>query len=168
MTAMERFRSLAQVAIPGQQETVVLTCSTVGSSASAAIGTAQLLRRQCDRFAVVRDVGRMNGSFGGERIHTPPQSTLPRVLARRTHWIGPCRRPTHLRTGWGAIAKRLSLRKDGEIIGTYYIRANQAGGGKHICNCGYMTRAAATGRGVARTICLHSLELARQRGYRGM
>jgi hypothetical protein len=37
--------------------------------------------------------------------------------------------------------------EDGEIVGTYYIRANQAGSGKHICNCGYMTSATATGRG---------------------
>ena len=58
--------------------------------------------------------------------------------------------------------------EDGEIVGTYYMRANQAGGGRHICNCGYMTSAGATGRGVARTMCLHSLEHARSRGYRGM
>ena len=58
--------------------------------------------------------------------------------------------------------------ENGELIGTYYIRTNQAGGGKHICNCGYMTTAAATGRGVARAMCQHSLDYARQRGYRGM
>jgi RimJ/RimL family protein N-acetyltransferase len=58
--------------------------------------------------------------------------------------------------------------EDGEIIGTYYIRANQAGGGKHICNCGYMTSAAATGRGIARAMCRHSLNHAQQRGYRGL
>ena len=58
--------------------------------------------------------------------------------------------------------------ENGELIGTYYIRTNQAGGGKHICNRGYMTTAAATGRGVARAMCQHSLDYARQRGYRGM
>jgi ribosomal protein S18 acetylase RimI-like enzyme len=58
--------------------------------------------------------------------------------------------------------------EDSEIVGTYFIRPNQAGGGKHICNCGYITSAAATGRGVARRMCQHSLEYARQRGYRGM
>ncbi len=58
--------------------------------------------------------------------------------------------------------------ENGEIIGTYYIRTNQAGGGKHICNCGYMTAATATGRGVARAMCQHSLDYARQSGYRGM
>jgi ribosomal protein S18 acetylase RimI-like enzyme len=58
--------------------------------------------------------------------------------------------------------------ESGKILGTYYIRPNQAGGGNHICNCGYMTSAAATGRGVARAMCQHSLDYARQRGYRGM
>ena len=58
--------------------------------------------------------------------------------------------------------------ESGEIVGTYYIRPNQAGGGNHICNCGYMTGLAETGRGVGRAMCQHSLEHARQRGYRGM
>lgn len=57
---------------------------------------------------------------------------------------------------------------DGQIVGTYYLRANQAGGGSHVCNCGYMTSAAATGRGVARAMCLHSIERARGLDYRGM
>jgi ribosomal protein S18 acetylase RimI-like enzyme len=57
---------------------------------------------------------------------------------------------------------------DGIILGTYYMRPNQAGGGRYVCNCGYMTRAGATGRGVARAMCLHSLTHARSRGYRAM
>ena len=56
----------------------------------------------------------------------------------------------------------------GVVLGTYYQRRNQAGGGGHVCNCGYMVRAEASGRGVARAMCTHSLEHARQRGYRGM
>ncbi|SNS29670.1 MULTISPECIES: GNAT family N-acetyltransferase [unclassified Azospirillum] len=62
----------------------------------------------------------------------------------------------------------VAVAPDGQVVGTYFIRPNQAGGGRHICNCGYMTAAAATGRGVARAMCLHSLDHARQRGYRGM
>ena len=58
--------------------------------------------------------------------------------------------------------------KDGVILGTYFIRPNQAGGGRHVCNCGYMTRAAATGRGVARSMCEHSLVYARSCEYRAM
>lgn len=58
--------------------------------------------------------------------------------------------------------------EDGVILGTYYLRPNQAGGGRHVCNCGYMTSAAATGRGIARRMCEHSLGHARSRGYRAM
>jgi L-amino acid N-acyltransferase YncA len=58
--------------------------------------------------------------------------------------------------------------EDGVIVGTYFIRPNQAGGGRHVCNCGYMTRTTAVGRGVARTMCQHSLAHARERGYRAM
>ena len=58
--------------------------------------------------------------------------------------------------------------EDGTIVGTYFIRPNQPGGGRHVCNCGYMTHAAAVGRGVARSMCQHSLALARERGYRAM
>jgi ribosomal protein S18 acetylase RimI-like enzyme len=54
------------------------------------------------------------------------------------------------------------------IVGTYFIRANQGGGGAHVCNCGYMTRTSSIGRGVARSMCQHSLAYARQRGYRAM
>jgi ribosomal protein S18 acetylase RimI-like enzyme len=57
---------------------------------------------------------------------------------------------------------------DGRILGTYYIRANQAGGGRHVCNCGYMTAAEATGRGIARRMAEHSLDHARSRGFRAM
>ena len=57
---------------------------------------------------------------------------------------------------------------DGAIVGTYYMRANQAGGGRHVCNCGYMTKASAIGRGIARAMCLHSLAHARSREYQAM
>lgn len=57
---------------------------------------------------------------------------------------------------------------DGVVLGTAYIRPNQAGGGRHVCNFGFMTGASATGRGVARRMCEHALELARSRGYRAV
>jgi ribosomal protein S18 acetylase RimI-like enzyme len=58
--------------------------------------------------------------------------------------------------------------EDGQIVGTYYIRANQGGGGSHVANCGYMTHASHRGRGIARSMCEHSLEHARQLGFRAM
>lgn len=57
---------------------------------------------------------------------------------------------------------------DGAIVGTYYMRPNQEGGGRHVCNCGYITRTTATGRGIARAMCEHSMAHARSRGYRAM
>ncbi len=56
----------------------------------------------------------------------------------------------------------------GAILGTYYLRANQRGGGAHVANCGYVTAAAARGRGIARAMCEHSLARARARGFRAM
>lgn len=58
--------------------------------------------------------------------------------------------------------------ENGEIIGTYYLRANQKGGGAHVANCGYVTAPWATGRGIARAMCQHSLEHAKSRGFRAM
>jgi GNAT superfamily N-acetyltransferase len=58
--------------------------------------------------------------------------------------------------------------EDERILGTYYLRANQAGGGEHVANCGYMTHPAAGGRGVGRRMCEHSLEQAWSRGFRAM
>lgn len=58
--------------------------------------------------------------------------------------------------------------ENGEILGTYYLRANQKGGGAHVANCGYVTAPWATGRGVARAMCQHSLERAKAREFRAM
>jgi RimJ/RimL family protein N-acetyltransferase len=57
---------------------------------------------------------------------------------------------------------------DGQLIGTYYLRPNQLGGGSHVANCGYMTATAASGKGVASAMCSHSLDHAARRGFRAM
>jgi len=56
----------------------------------------------------------------------------------------------------------------GDVAGTYFLRANQQGGGAHVANCGYMTAPHLSGRGVARGMCAHSLDRARARGFRAM
>lgn len=56
----------------------------------------------------------------------------------------------------------------GDVVATYYLRANQQGGGAHVANCGYMTAKRAWGRGLARAMCAHSLDTARARGFRAM
>lgn len=73
------------------------------------------------------------------------------------------------RAYWIDTAAATYLAEDeGEVLGTYYIRTNQPGGGAHVCNCGYITATAARGRGVARAMCLHSQTEALQLGYAAM
>jgi ribosomal protein S18 acetylase RimI-like enzyme len=70
---------------------------------------------------------------------------------------------------WHAAGHDVFVAEDGgQILGTYYLHANQKGGGAHVANCGYMTAPAATGRGIAATMCAHSLELAAAKGFRAM
>jgi ribosomal protein S18 acetylase RimI-like enzyme len=57
---------------------------------------------------------------------------------------------------------------EGQMLGTYYLRPNQRGGGSHVANCGYMTARGAEGRGIGRAMCEHSLTYAVSRGFRAM
>jgi ribosomal protein S18 acetylase RimI-like enzyme len=57
---------------------------------------------------------------------------------------------------------------DGVVVGTYFLQANQRGGGAHVANCGYVTAACFSGRGAARLMCRHSLETAKARGFLAM
>jgi ribosomal protein S18 acetylase RimI-like enzyme len=70
---------------------------------------------------------------------------------------------------WFSASHEAFVAQEGdEVVGTYYLRANQRGGGSHVANCGYATATAASGRGVARAMCAHSLERARVRGFQAM
>ena len=57
---------------------------------------------------------------------------------------------------------------DGEILGTFYLKANFAGNADHICNCGYVVAENARGRGVARQMCIESQRIALTKGFRAM
>lgn len=58
--------------------------------------------------------------------------------------------------------------EDDTALGTFYIRRNQAGGGAHVCNAGFVTADRASGKGVARTMLDHALREARRLGYEAM
>ena len=53
----------------------------------------------------------------------------------------------------------------GQIIGTYYIKTNQQGGGAHVCNCGYV--AGVQGKGWQRR-CVPRPKPKRALGYSAM
>lgn len=70
---------------------------------------------------------------------------------------------------WRAPGNEVFVAESGsDVVGTYFIRPNHAGGGSHVANCGYMTAPWAAGRGVARAMCAHSLEYGKARGYRAL
>jgi ribosomal protein S18 acetylase RimI-like enzyme len=81
---------------------------------------------------------------------------LPRDLNRRdalAYWFSP--------------EHEVFVAQDGDdVVGTYYLRPNQKGGGAHVANCAYMT--SVSGRGVGRAMAAHSLDRARARGFRAM
>jgi ribosomal protein S18 acetylase RimI-like enzyme len=94
----------------------------------------------------------------GPTIRAGETYALDRDLGRTdalTYWMGPDR-------------STFVAEDNGTVLGTYYLRANQQGGGRHVCNCGYMTDVAASGRGLARRMYEHSLQTARSRGFRAM
>lgn len=75
------------------------------------------------------------------------------------------------RQTWTDAAKQVFVAVDddtGEMLGTYYLKANFDGGASHICNCGYIVAERARGRGVAARLCEHSQAEAIARGYRAM
>ena len=67
-----------------------------------------------------------------------------------------------------APAKTFVAEDEGSILGTYYIKKNQAGPGDHVCNCGYMVSSAARGRGLATSMCEHSQRMALELGFQAM
>jgi len=89
---------------------------------------------------------------GGEVFALPADMSEADALA---YWCGADR--------WTFVAE-----EEGRVLGTYYVRANQAGGGDHVANGGYATASAALGKGVARAMCLDSLDQARARGFSAM
>jgi L-amino acid N-acyltransferase YncA len=94
---------------------------------------------------------------------------LPVIREAATYTIDPDISEADALAYWTAPDKETFVAEEaGVIVGTYFLRPNQAGGGSHVCNCGYMTRATATGRGVARRMCEHSLTHARSRSFRAM
>ncbi|KTE17274.1 GNAT family N-acetyltransferase [Sphingopyxis sp. H115] len=93
----------------------------------------------------------------------------PMIRAGETYTLDRDMREADALAYWFGAGKEVFVaEEDGIILGTYYLRANQAGGGAHVANAGYVTGAAATGRGVARAMALHSIDHAKARGFRAM
>ena len=66
------------------------------------------------------------------------------------------------------LATYVAYNTQGDILGTYILKANQPGLGGHVCNCGYVVFPAAQGQGVASQMCEHSQKEAVKRGFIAM
>jgi len=64
--------------------------------------------------------------------------------------------------------KTFVFEENNQVLGTYYLKTNQAGPGQHVCNCGYMVSSEVRGRGLATAMCEHSQKIAIELGYKAM
>jgi GNAT superfamily N-acetyltransferase len=57
---------------------------------------------------------------------------------------------------------------DGELVGTFYLKANQEGLGDHVCNAGFVVAPAAEGQGTGRWMGEFAQAEAKSRGFLAM
>ncbi len=57
---------------------------------------------------------------------------------------------------------------DGQVVATFWLKANQPGLGKHVANAAYMVSPDARGKGIGRQIAEWSLDEARRLGFTAM
>lgn len=109
------------------------------------------------RTAQVGDADAL-GAMLGPVFRAGETYALPRNLtneAAAAYWLGTDR--------YSFVAE-----ENGCVLGTYYLKPNQQGGGAHVANAGYVTAPEAASRGIARQMCEHSLATARARGFKAM
>jgi L-amino acid N-acyltransferase YncA len=58
--------------------------------------------------------------------------------------------------------------KNGQIVGTYILRANQPGLGSHVANAAFMVSRDVRQTGIGKMMGEHAIETARRRGFRAM
>lgn len=94
----------------------------------------------------------------------------PIVREGETYPLDPGLDEAGARAYWFAPDKALFVADDAQrgIVGSYYLKPNSTGPAAHVCNAGYIVHPATRGQGIAQSLCRHSIEEARRRGYRAM
>ena len=91
------------------------------------------------------------------------------VAAGDTYGFDPDTGKEEARRLWLELPRKTFVaEKDGRILGTYCLKSNFDGPGRHVCNCGYMVASAARGQGLATAMCRHSEQVALELGYKAM
>jgi L-amino acid N-acyltransferase YncA len=88
--------------------------------------------------------------------------------AKPIHCHGTCRADDAL-AYWFSAGHDVFVAEDaGAIVGTYFLKANQKGGGSHVANWRYVVAPDTGARGIGRAMCEDSLRRATARGFRAM
>ena len=85
-----------------------------------------------------------------------------------TYSFAPDSTEAQIHTAWVDLpaATFVACSATGDLLGTYFIKANQTGQGAHVCNCGYVVAQQAQGQGIASQMCEHSQVQAVSMGFR--
>jgi len=68
----------------------------------------------------------------------------------------------------GADKATFVVEREGVLVGTFYLKANQEGLGDHICNAGFVVSQDAEGQGLGRWMGEFAQEAAKSRGFLAM
>lgn len=104
----------------------------------------------------------------GDTYVFAPDSTEEEMIA---YWCSP-EKHTYVAV-WTEAPKNAGILSDdlhnsGEIVGTFFLKANQPGLGAHVGNAGYMVAPFAKGMRVGRTMAEYSLEESRRLGFKSI
>ena len=69
---------------------------------------------------------------------------------------------------FGAGTHTYVAENNGCVVGTYILKANQAGPGSHVANAAFIVASGARDQGIGRVMCQHCLGEARRLGFRAM
>lgn len=83
-----------------------------------------------------------------------------------TYVFDPATPENEMITYWFSPEKHVYVAEEsGEILGTYWLKANQPGLGDHVGNGAYMVSPEAKGKGIGKMMAEHSIEEARRIGF---
>ncbi len=93
----------------------------------------------------------------------------PVIRAGDTYMYSPSSTREEMLAIWFTPGKHSYVAEiDGQVVGTFFIYANQPGLGSHVANAGYMVHPNFRGLGLAKAMCLFSLDEARRLGFKAM
>lgn len=93
----------------------------------------------------------------------------PVVREGKTYPVDPAASRDDVLAYWFAPGKQVLVAQDGgDVIGTYYIKANSTGPADHVANAGFMVLPAARRQGAARAMALDCFARAKAAGFTAM